>query len=223
MLISHIAQKMIRESHGNLHDINHFLKVYAYARTIGVSEGLDPAAQTVLEAAALLHDIACPLCREKYGNTDGAYQEKGGRASGGGLPAGQRPCPRGHRPRGLAGRPPPQPFGRGGARLPHPAGSRLPRQRRREPLSPRRHQERPGASVPHRLRPGAAGRHLFAAVKRFTQKAGAVCQLPPFYFLMSVTAHAREPMGSQGASSMGSADSACRCSSLKKRLWTTAW
>ena len=36
MLISHIAQKMIRESHGNLHDINHFLKVYAYARTIGV-------------------------------------------------------------------------------------------------------------------------------------------------------------------------------------------
>lgn len=65
MLISHIAQKMIRESHGNLHDINHFLKVYAYARTIGVSEGLDPAAQTVLEAAALLHDIACPLCRGK--------------------------------------------------------------------------------------------------------------------------------------------------------------
>lgn len=78
MLISHIAQKMIRESYGNLHDINHFLKVYAYARTIGVSEGLDPAAQTILEAAALLHDIACPLCREKYGNTDGAYQEKEG-------------------------------------------------------------------------------------------------------------------------------------------------
>src|SRR5699024_1742969 len=78
MLIAHIAQKMIRESHGNLHDINHFLKVYAYARTIGVSEGLDPAAQTILEAAALLHDIACPLCREKYGNTDGAYQEKEG-------------------------------------------------------------------------------------------------------------------------------------------------
>ena len=24
MLIAHIAQKMIRESHGNLHDINHF-------------------------------------------------------------------------------------------------------------------------------------------------------------------------------------------------------
>lgn len=42
------------------------------------SEGLDPAAQTILEAAALLHDIACPLCREKYGNTDGAYQEKEG-------------------------------------------------------------------------------------------------------------------------------------------------
>ena len=31
---------MIDFSAGNLHDINHLMKVYAYARTIGVCEGL---------------------------------------------------------------------------------------------------------------------------------------------------------------------------------------
>ena len=31
--------------------------------------------QYILEAAAVIHDIACPLCREKYGNADGKHQE----------------------------------------------------------------------------------------------------------------------------------------------------
>ena len=34
--------------------------------------------QIILEAAAITHDIACPLCREKYGNTNGKYQEQEG-------------------------------------------------------------------------------------------------------------------------------------------------
>ena len=78
MELSELTEKMIGYSKGNLHDINHFLKVYAYARTIGLREGLGEADQTALEAAALLHDIACPLCREKYGNTNGKYQEREG-------------------------------------------------------------------------------------------------------------------------------------------------
>ncbi|MHC6179073.1 HD domain-containing protein [Clostridium sp. JNZ X4-2] len=32
----------------------------------------------MLEVAAIIHDIACPLCREKYGNTNGKYQETEG-------------------------------------------------------------------------------------------------------------------------------------------------
>lgn len=28
------------------------------------------------ELAAVIHDIACPLCREKYGDTDGKHQER---------------------------------------------------------------------------------------------------------------------------------------------------
>ena len=34
----------------------------------------------VLEVAALVHDIACPLCREKYGSTEGKLQEQEGPA-----------------------------------------------------------------------------------------------------------------------------------------------
>lgn len=75
MTIAEITAKMIRYSNGNRHDINHFMKVYAYAKTIGECEGLDETTQTILEVAAIVHDIACPLCREKYGNTNGNYQE----------------------------------------------------------------------------------------------------------------------------------------------------
>ena len=78
MTISEMAVKMIAYSNGNLHDINHFMKVYAYAKTIGECEGLDSQTQSILEAAALLHDIACPLCREKYGNVHGPNQEAEG-------------------------------------------------------------------------------------------------------------------------------------------------
>lgn len=78
MTVSEVVKKMIAYSNGNLHDINHFLKVYAYAGTIGKCEKLDENTQAVLETAAILHDIACPLCREKYGSTNGEYQEKEG-------------------------------------------------------------------------------------------------------------------------------------------------
>lgn len=75
MTIAEITKKMIDFSKGNLHDIDHFLKVYVYAKTIGELEGLDAQTQFILEVAAITHDIACPLCRIKYGNTNGNYQE----------------------------------------------------------------------------------------------------------------------------------------------------
>ena len=78
MTIPEIMIKMIAFSKGNTHDINHFIKVHTYAKTIGESEGLDPDTLFILEAAAIVHDIACPLCREKYGNTNGKMQEKEG-------------------------------------------------------------------------------------------------------------------------------------------------
>ncbi|MDD5922463.1 MAG: HD domain-containing protein [Eubacteriales bacterium] len=76
------VRKMIefysRTSKVKVHDINHFMKVWGFARTIGISENLDGKTQETLELAAVAHDIACPLCREKYGNTDGKYQEQEG-------------------------------------------------------------------------------------------------------------------------------------------------
>lgn len=80
MTISELIAKMIDFYHGNLHDINHFIKVYAYAKTIGEGERLDEETQTLLEIAAIVHDIACPLCREKYGNANGTLQEQEGPA-----------------------------------------------------------------------------------------------------------------------------------------------
>lgn len=74
--VNNIITKMIDYSKGNKHDIAHFLKVYTYARMIGEMENLGEKEQKTLEIAAVIHDIACPLCREKYGNTNGNNQEK---------------------------------------------------------------------------------------------------------------------------------------------------
>lgn len=71
-----IIAKMIASADGNKRDTAHFLKVYAYAQTIGRLEGLSPEAQEILEIAAAVHDIACPFCREKYGNAGGKHQEE---------------------------------------------------------------------------------------------------------------------------------------------------
>ena len=77
-VVSTVIEKMIVMSHGNMHDINHFMKVFAYARTIGIKEGLQEDVEIILEVAAVIHDIACPLCRQKYGNTNGKLQEQEG-------------------------------------------------------------------------------------------------------------------------------------------------
>ena len=77
-MVSQIMEKMIAFSDGNLHDIDHLIRVWTYSKTIGELESLDAQTQFVLEVAAITHDIACPLCREKYGNTNGKHQEKEG-------------------------------------------------------------------------------------------------------------------------------------------------
>ena len=75
MTIAEILTKMIAFSNGNIHDIDHLLKVWAYAKTIAECENVDPDTKFVLEVTAIIHDIACPLCREKYGNANGHLQE----------------------------------------------------------------------------------------------------------------------------------------------------
>ena len=76
--VSLVLEKMIAFSDGNIHDIDHLIRVWTYAKTIGDLESLDADTQYILEVAAITHDIACPLCREKYGNTNGKHQEEEG-------------------------------------------------------------------------------------------------------------------------------------------------
>lgn len=71
-----LIRDMIAFYHSRTHDVEHFLKVYAYAQTIGKLTGLDAQTQRILEITAITHDIACPLCREKYGRADGHLQEQ---------------------------------------------------------------------------------------------------------------------------------------------------
>ncbi len=75
-MVAAAVEKMIAFYDGDLHDINHFLKVWAFAKTIGGRGGLDAHTLETLELTAVVHDIACPLCRKKYGDTDGKHQER---------------------------------------------------------------------------------------------------------------------------------------------------
>lgn len=58
----------------------HFMKVYAYAKLIGLEEGLDPRTQHILETAAIVHDIGIKASEEIHGKgiCDGKKQEKYG-------------------------------------------------------------------------------------------------------------------------------------------------
>ena len=76
--IGDITVKMIEFYRGDRHYINHSLNVYAYAKTLGEKELATVEERQVLEVAAILHDIAIPLCMEKYGHAQGPYQEKEG-------------------------------------------------------------------------------------------------------------------------------------------------
>ena len=78
MIVTRILEKMIAASGGNVHDIDHLLRVWSYAKLIGEAEGLDDQTQTLLEIAAITHDIACPYCREVYGAATGKDQEREG-------------------------------------------------------------------------------------------------------------------------------------------------
>ncbi len=60
---------------GDPRRVQHFIKVYAYSRLIGRSEGMDEQAQNVLEAAAVLHDIGIHEAERKHGSSGGKWQE----------------------------------------------------------------------------------------------------------------------------------------------------
>lgn len=60
---------------GDVRRINHFLKVYAYAKAIGELEGLDDSTQNILEISAITHDIGIKNSEKKYNSASGNLQQ----------------------------------------------------------------------------------------------------------------------------------------------------
>ena len=74
--IQDVLFAMIQYDSGDPARIQHFLKVHAFARIIGLAEGLDTAPLFILEAAAIIHDIGIQNALKTYGRCDGLLQEK---------------------------------------------------------------------------------------------------------------------------------------------------
>jgi HD superfamily phosphodiesterase len=70
-----VIEAMVEYFSGDVRRIHHFLKVYAFAKTIGELESLDARTQEILEIAAVTHDIGIKNSELKYGSADGHHQE----------------------------------------------------------------------------------------------------------------------------------------------------
>jgi HD superfamily phosphodiesterase len=68
--------KMMQYEKGQPGRIQHFTKVYMYAKLIGEMEKLSEEEQFILETAAIVHDIGIKASEEKYGDDVGKHQEE---------------------------------------------------------------------------------------------------------------------------------------------------
>lgn len=75
-----VIEAMIEYYGKDLRRINHFLKVFSFAKTIGEVENLDKDSQTLLEVSAIVHDIGIKQSELKYNSSAGKYQELEGPA-----------------------------------------------------------------------------------------------------------------------------------------------
>lgn len=74
-LTTEVIKKMIIYFDGDVNRINHALKVFGFAKSIGEIQGLDPKEQRILELSAVLHDIGIKESERKYNSSAGNYQE----------------------------------------------------------------------------------------------------------------------------------------------------
>lgn len=74
-VIPEVIKRMIDYFADDIRRINHALKVYSFAKTIGTLEGLSYEQQFILELSAILHDIGIKEAERKYASTLGRYQE----------------------------------------------------------------------------------------------------------------------------------------------------
>lgn len=75
-----LLSEMISYYTGDPKRIQHFIKVYQFAKMIGEEEHLDRKTQYILETASIVHDIGIKIAEEKYGKCGGKLQEQEGPA-----------------------------------------------------------------------------------------------------------------------------------------------
>lgn len=73
--IEAVLSDMVSYYQGDHKRINHFLKVYGFAKLIGAQEELNDVKQEILEIAALTHDIGIKNSELKYQSSSGTYQQ----------------------------------------------------------------------------------------------------------------------------------------------------
>jgi HD superfamily phosphodiesterase len=73
--IGKLMQAMTKYYAGDIKRINHFMKVYSYAKAIGEVENLDDNTMAILETTAVVHDIGIKISEEKYQSSAGHYQQ----------------------------------------------------------------------------------------------------------------------------------------------------
>ena len=78
--LNRLFHAMSEYDRGDALRIQHFTKVWTYARMIGLGEGLDVNTQNTLEAAAILHDIGIHKAERGFSSSSGSLQEKLGPA-----------------------------------------------------------------------------------------------------------------------------------------------
>lgn len=72
---SKVIDAMIEYYSGDPRRIQHFIKEYGFAKTIGELENLSEDLQDILEVTAIVHDIGIKVSEEKYQSSAGTYQQ----------------------------------------------------------------------------------------------------------------------------------------------------
>jgi HD superfamily phosphodiesterase len=78
IMIEKLITEMITYFDGDIKRINHALKVHSFSKFIAENELLNSDDRTILEIAAILHDIGIKNSEIKYKSSNGKYQQMEG-------------------------------------------------------------------------------------------------------------------------------------------------
>ncbi len=74
-MVGKIITEMINYFESDPKRVNHFMKVYAFAKAIGMEEKISEREMEILEMVAPLHDIGIKISEKKYNSSAGKFQE----------------------------------------------------------------------------------------------------------------------------------------------------